>query len=121
MQVDIDYSLDVVSAVEQREIVRDKIKSGAGDVLSMLGTVSDATQMLLVAHCELIDAIAKASTIAEIKAAAANNTLAADAATLLADVAAGTTKMTYALKGKDAVLADIKLRSTAVVDVLTAP
>jgi len=122
-QQEIADALQII-ANEQSQIkrghVRNVIQETAGDIPSLLGTIADVAQLLLVAHCHVIDGISKATTIAEIKAVANTSPLAADAVVLLADIAAGTVKMPYLLKGEPAVIADIKTRATAVATALGA-
>ena len=114
--------LQAASAFEKKRYkvskTRMEIQHQAGDVLSLLGTTSDAVQLLLVAHCELISALSQATTVAQVKQAAVDNTLAPEAVALLTELADGTVKMPHTLKGLSVVMADIKARSTAVTNVL---
>lgn len=79
--------------------IRNKIKVRSGDVESLLGTTADAVQILLVSMAELLIAIGSATTISQIKAAAAGNGMAVIAPVLMADINSGAVKMPYQVKG----------------------
>lgn len=111
--VTVDYS-----DAELRAMLRSAIARDAGDTLSLLGTATDGAQLLLVRFCELIQGLNAATTIAEVRAAAAGFEPTATA--LLADIAAGTVKMPFELKGEAAVIAEIGERATAVADAFEA-
>jgi len=105
----------------RKNVARAKIEQQAGDPLSLLGTTADAVQVMLVSMAELLAWIGKATTLAQVKAAAANNGFAAAGAALLADMQAGTVSMPYAVKGGIAkVMPDIKSRANAVAKVISA-
>ncbi len=100
--------------------VRGSIDRHAGDPLSLLGTVADVAQMLLVWHCELIEAAKTATTVAQLKTAITNSPLAAETAKLVADTKAGNTRWPYQLKGAAKVTDDVELRATVTHDAIKA-
>jgi len=116
----IDYSKAMISDVEKREIVRKNIERDAGDPLSLMGTLADVAQMLLVWHCELVEASKTATTVAQLKAAIANTPLGAETARLLADNQAGTNRWPYELKTSAQVIDDVEKRATATYDAIAA-
>ena len=105
----------------KKNVIRAAIQQGAGDPLSLLGTTADAVQMLMISMAELLDGISKATTLAEVKAAAASNGFAGAAGQLLADVQAGAVSMPYTVKGGvAAIMPDITSRADAVAKVIAA-
>ncbi len=105
---------------EVREIVRRAIHAHAGDAESLLGTVADVVQMLLVWHCELVEAAKQATTLAQLKAAITNSPLGAETAKLVADTKAGTVRWPWQLKGAVKVTDDVELRATVAHDAIKA-
>ncbi len=114
----IQLALEAAEAVKTG--IRNKIKVRSGDVESLLGTTADAVQILLVSMAELLIAIGSATTISQIKAAAAGNGMAVIAPVLMADIKSGAVKMPYQLKGGvAAVMPGIKSRANSVSLVLS--
>lgn len=103
-----------------RERVRASIHNHAGDPLSMLGTVADVAQMLLVWHCELVEAAKNATSLAQLKAAITASPLAAETAKLVADTKAGNVRWPYQLKGAVKVTDDVERRATIAHDAIQA-
>ncbi|CZF79734.1 hypothetical protein [Grimontia marina] len=103
------------AAGEARRSFRLSLYQHAGDAESILGTTSDAVQLLLVETAKLVAALHQAQTLAEVRLAAEPFH---DAATRLLDkIDAGTVKMPYMSKGLDDVLTDIETRATSVAEV----
>ena len=100
--------------------VRQSIANHAGDVESLLGTVADVAQMLLVWHCELVEAAKTATTVAQLKAAITASPLAAETAKLVADTKAGNVRWPYQLKGAVKVTDDVERRATIAHDAIQA-
>ncbi len=101
---------------KNRDIIRVKIRQEAGDVQALLGTTADGTQLALYQLAELIDAIATSKTLAELKTKIAPRVPIAQQH--LADVAAGTVKPTFVVKGVESVIKDIETRATSVSNIL---
>ena len=101
---------------DQVEHIRSAIQSNAGDTLSLLGTTSDATQLLLYGFTTLIAKLHTANSLAEVREAAAP--FAELSAGFLAKVEGGEVKLPFMVKGLDSVVSDIEQRATAVAEVL---
>ncbi len=113
-----------IAAEEETRYARDRVRGSidrhAGDPLSLLGTVADVAQMLLVWHCELVEAAKKATTVAQLKAAITASPLAAETAKLVADTKAGNVRWPYQLKGAVKVTDDVERRATIAHDAIQA-
>lgn len=109
-----ELASDAVKHVTRRTIARD-----IGDTETLLGTTSDATQLLLYETAKLATALSTANSLAEVRAAA--QPLADLLGPLATAVDAGTVKLPYQTKGGAAtVLPEIEQRATAVAEVLQA-
>ena len=116
----IDYaqiSMKPETAEEKIALIRSGIDKNAGDTASMIGTTTDATQLLLFGFATLIKNLNTASSIAEVRQAAAPFD---DLATgFLSKVESGEVKLPFQQKGISTVVSDIENRATAVADVLS--
>lgn len=119
----LGYPADVIAeAVAQGERhairmrTRGAITDAAGDIESIVGTVSDATQLLLYGVASLVAKLATAQSLAEMRAAA--EPFAELSAAFLGKVEDGSVKLPFFIKGIDSVVADIETRATAVADVM---
>ena len=100
----------------QRALARSQISQKAGDQGSLIGTTADATQILLYALCTLATQLAKAKTLADVRAAPSS--IVPIAESFLSDIESGQVKMPFMAKGLDSVIEDIKQRATQVSNVL---
>ena len=107
------------SALELRTLARARIRQTAGDHLSLLGTTSDGAQLLLFHMAKLTAALAQVQSLEEVRGAASD--FAPLAEDFLAEVAAGTVRLPFAVKGAEAVMAEVGARATAVADALDPP
>ena len=99
-----------------RGLVRNAIAEKAGDSASLLGTTSDATQLLLYGFCQLVAALHKADSLADVrKAAKPYSELAAG---FLGKVESGEVKLPFMGKGLEKVVGEIEQRATSVAEVL---
>lgn len=105
-----------MDAQTARSQIRQKIFANAGDRDSILGTTSDATQILLFGLASLVAKLATAQSLAEVRAAAAP--FAAMSGDFLSKVASGEVKLPFQIKGTEGVIQDIEKRATAVSDTL---
>ena len=106
----------VLNEEEQRSQIRQAINEQAGDSASLLGTTSDATQLLLYGFCQLVAALHKADSLADVrKAAKPYSELAAD---FLGKVESGEVKLPFMGKGLEKVVGEIEQRATSVAEVL---
>ena len=100
----------------QKQLIRSKIQADAGDSASLLGTTSDATQLLLYGFCQLVAALHKADSLADVrKAAQPYSELAAG---FLGKVESGEVKLPFMGKGLEKVVGEIEQRATSVAEVL---
>ena len=113
---EIDYSKVVKSKETLKHEMREVIKEKVGDTETLLGTTSDGTQLALYMLAELLEAINTATTLDDLKTAIHPRLPLAQQ--YLAGVADGTVVPTFIVKGVDAVVADVKERSTEVSNVL---
>ena len=111
-----DYSGDLVSKEAVVERIREEIIKEAGDQQAILGTTTDATQLLLYGFCQLVTKLNKAENLAQVREAAASFT--PQATSFLEQIEQGAIKLPFMAKGLDSVVADIAKRSTAVANVL---
>jgi hypothetical protein len=100
----------------QKEIIRQTIAEQAGDQQTILGTTTDATQLLLYALCTITVKLNKANSLAEVREATA--TIEPMATAFLAKIESGEVKLPFMQKGLDSVVNDIQTRATAVAGVL---
>ena len=115
------YSLDtadllVWQQIAARDAVRAKVAERAGDVETLLGTTADGTQLLLFSVASLIAGIAKAESLADVKAAAAQFT--PMSASFLGRVNTGEVVLPFMVKGLDNVIGDIESLSTTVSEAM---
>ena len=99
-----------------KEDIRSQIEQNAGDDASLLGTTSDATQLLLYGFCQLVAALHKADSLADVRKAA--KPFAGLAAGFLGKVESGEVKLPFQAKGLEKVVGEIEHRATAVTEVL---
>ena len=112
---DGDFKLSY-SPSELKTLARKEIEQKAGDSASLLGTTSDATQLLLYGFCQLVAALHKADSLADVrKAAKPYSELAAG---FLGKVESGEVKLPFMGKGLEKVVSDIEQRATSVAEVL---
>ena len=100
----------------QKQLIRSKIQADAGDSASLLGTTSDATQLLLYGFCQLVAALNKADSLADVRKAA--KPYAELAGGFLGKVESGEVKLPFLAKGLEKVVGEIEQRATAVTEVL---
>jgi hypothetical protein len=122
VEMGLDEALIVLAetqmeAATTKAETRARIAHAAGDTQSLLGTTTDALQMLLVHVANMTVAIAAAKDIVAIKAAA--QPLADLTAPLLKQIAIGDVRMPFVAKGEVSVLADSAAQATAVADALS--
>lgn len=110
---DVDIEL---SKNESRSIIRTGIYKEAGDIPSLVGTVSDVTQLLLYEYSKLIIALSNAKDFADVRAAA--QSFIVIATSFIEKVSTGETKLTCQTKGQGTVISEVEQRSTAVSNVL---
>lgn len=121
------YSNDIPSTQVVRQKVRDKIAADVGDPQSLLGTVSDASGVLVAMAFADIVALENNTTFANYRTAklAAYASLAGDAditalaTAALANIQSGDAKLTASLKGIENVITETLARSTAVAAILS--
>ena len=100
----------------KRQMLRQVIEAQAGDSASLLGTTSDATQLLLYGFCQLVAALHKADSLADVRKAA--KPFAGLAAGFLGKVESGEVKLPFMGKGLEKVVGEIEQRATSVAEVL---
>lgn len=110
-----DYNIEL-EAEEKRSVIRQQISKTAGDNATLLGTTSDATQLLFYGFTSLIAKLNTANSLAEVRAAAAP--FADLSAGFLTKVEDGEVKLPFMIKGLDSVVSDIEQLATAVAVVL---
>lgn len=103
---------------ETKSLVREAITDTAGDTLSLLGTTSDGSQLLLFHLAKLVTGLAAAQSLEDMRTAAAEFEPTASA--FLANVDSGAVKLPFQLKGEATVMAEIETRATAVTEALQA-
>ena len=101
---------------EAKHRARKRIELQAGDSASLLGTTSDATQLLLYGFCQLVAALNKADSLADVRKAA--KPFAGLAAGFLGKVESGEVKLPFMGKGLEKVVGEIEQRATSVAEVL---
>jgi len=106
--------LAAYEAYKKRMKIRSEIEPVAGDTLSLLGTTSDATGLLLELVLTLAGAMATSN---EINLANAGSAVFTDLSAIKLGLDDGSIKLPHMIKTKAAVVADIAARSTAVVEV----
>lgn len=97
--------------------IRHDIELEAGDTQSLLGTTSDAVQMLLYAFCVLVKGLQDSNSVDEV-----NQSMQAFqpmAGQFLSGLESGDIKLPFQAKGLESVIADIVNRSGSVYDVLS--
>ena len=112
---DGDFKLSY-SPSELKTLARKEIEQKAGDSASLLGTTSDATQLLLYGFCQLVAALHKADSLADVRKAA--KPYSELAASFLGKVEKGEVKLPFMGKGLEKVVSDIEQRATSVAEVL---
>ncbi len=123
MTEEITLTHDEAVALAEAEVahihkkrLRADIKAEAGDPLSLLGTTADATQLLLYHVAMLVSHLHTATTLAEVREAAAP--FATLASPFLARVESGEVRLPYQTKGLEVVMGDIERRASAVAEAL---
>lgn len=107
-----------LSPSEVKAHVRREIEAAAGDLPSLVGTVSDGSGLLLEMHALLVAALSGVYSFAELRAVADEQS--AKLQPLLDQIAAGEVVLPHHVKGAENVLADVAARSTTVSNVLIA-
>ena len=118
----IDKKIDELIAIEEslnaKTMIRNDIAKIAGDESSQLGTTTDATHLLLYAFSKQTVALNKATSLADVRQAAAEfNDIAVG---FLEQVDSGDVKLPFLNKGINNTLTDIEQRATAVDSVLSS-
>lgn len=118
-----DYEIDQADladfqAMKARDAVREKIGEEAGDMPSLLGTTSDASQLAIFGLASLVAKLAAADSLKEVRDAA--KPFAAMSAEFLSKIESGDVQLPFMVKGIPNVIADIEARSTAVTGVLVS-
>lgn len=126
----IDEAILKKENVENRNRIRSAITRDVGDIPSLLGTVSDASGILIALGLSRVAALASAkqadlsvvekAELATIKAVAGDADIGKVAADALAQLQSGEVILTASLKGINGVIEDAFIRSTGVVNVLKA-
>lgn len=109
---DIDDLGVVISKLKTRNSVREKIKGVVGDAESILGTASDAVQLVMCELAECGDLLESAETMNDVNAVGTR--LKSVFGRLLSD----DVQLTVGIKGKESIVEDVAVRSTAVSNVL---
>lgn len=99
-----------------RTAVREEIARQAGDTESLLGTVTDTTHLLLYGVASLVAKLASASSLAEVREAAAP--FAELSAAFLAKVASNEVRLPMMEKPLGEVVAEIESRATATANAI---
>ena len=108
----------ILSPSEVKAHVRREIETAAGDLASLVGTVSDGSGLLLEQVARAFVGLAAASSLADVRAAVAD--AAALLQPLLDQIDAGAVVLPHHVKGAETVLGDVAARSTTVSNVLIA-
>jgi hypothetical protein len=108
----------VMTDSEKLEVLRAKINDEAGDLPSLVGTVSDGSGLLLEQVARAFVGLAAASSLAKVQGAVAD--AAALFQPLLDQIDAGEVVLPHHVTGAESVLADVAARSTTVSNVLIA-
>lgn len=103
-------------AMAEKSATRQAIARNAGDELSQMGTLADATHLLLYGVASLVAKLSAAQTLAEVRAAA--EPFAAISGAFLTKVDSGEVKLPFMAKDFAVVVADIEQRASAVATVL---
>lgn len=124
----LEGELKKANALEGRRKIRSNIASNVGDVESILGTVADASGVLIALSLARISALASAKSadlsaaekaeLAAIKGLAGDADLAALSASALGKLQSGEAVLTATLKGLDGVIQETLARSTGVATIL---
>ena len=125
----IDAAKAKADGLAQRDKVRATIAANVGDAESILGTVADASGVLVALSLARISAlavtkaadlsVAEKAELATVQALAGDIDLAAVAADALAKLNSGDAVLTASVKGLDAVIAESLGRSTAVSNIMS--
>jgi hypothetical protein len=116
----VDAAVRAIENNQARDQLRAEIAAKAGDVESLLGTVSDVAALSLIGMMQLAILISEKGS-ADMKAglAALPIPMPLDKAkALIAAIGAGKVKVPALVKGVDVVLAEVAARATATADVL---
>lgn len=103
-------------AQQRKASIRNAITENAGDTDSLLGTTSDAAHLLLYSFSSLIAKLHTASSLAEVREAAAP--FAELSTAFLEKVNSNAVKLPFQAKGLESVVSEIEQRATAVAEVL---
>ena len=123
----VDAEIERLGQVEGRERVRSAIARDVGDTASRLGTVSDATGLLIAIALAEVVALSSNTGFADYRRAklatlgllAGDEDIAAVAGAALTKIKDGDAVLTAGLKGLDNVIAEILAGSTAVAAILS--
>jgi diphthamide synthase (EF-2-diphthine--ammonia ligase) len=105
-----------MEALAERSRKRTAIAQSAGDTDSLLGTTSDALQILLYQMAMMAESLAKATSLQQMREAAEPFHLLTSF--FVDQVASGDVKLTFQEKGVKPILRDVGVRSTAIYDVI---
>ena len=99
-----------------RQKIRQEIYQQVGDIETLLGTIADATQILLVGFSELVVNLSQTTTIAEIRSAA--SPLAEYCEPFLTKVNRGDVELPYLAKSLEQTIVEIGERAHQVTQIL---
>ena len=102
----IEAALGEKQEQENKILLRNKIKSQAGDIQSLMGTATDIGHFALDALAKIIQGINTATTLDDLKLAVSDFTEIAD--DFLQEIDSEAVKLPFHVKGIDAVIEEIK-------------
>ena len=112
----IDAAVDESNAAQAKHQKRQKVARNVGDILSLHGTTSDATQYIIKAHFELLTALATVKTLEDVRAATLPHLT--QAQDFLAKIESREVVLTSDAKGEEVVLEEIAVRATGVSNIV---
>jgi len=126
-QAIVDEAVAKAKALEGRDQVRSVIAHNVGDTASLVGTVSDATGLLIAIALADVVALSSNTSFADyrkakldtLKLLAGDADIAALAGAALTQIKDGDAVLTASLKGLDNVIGESLTRSTAVATILS--
>ncbi len=100
--------------LEYLKSLRAEIAANAGDQQALLGTTSDATQLVLFGFCSLISKLNNARSLSDVRMSTSD--FSEIAQQFLERLEAGEIKLPFQAKGRSKVIEDIQTRGTAVAE-----
>ncbi|USE68497.1 hypothetical protein CTT31_04945 [Pseudoalteromonas maricaloris] len=101
-----------------KQVKRGQINRAVADVESIIGTTADTGHLVLVEFIKLLDGLSKATTLAEMRAAALQGR--DSLGTLTSKVLNNEIQFPYQGKGAENVYQEIESRATGVASILTS-